>query len=108
MRRWFKITEGAMNLLELQEDAIAKGYVHRFSCSGNHVICDGRNERYHAKDLAIVSSNSVDLGTDPGDDATLYLIEASDGTKGTLIMPASVYADHDKADLIDHLRRHQS
>ncbi len=57
--------------------------------------------------MTIIDSRSVDSGTDPGDDATLYMLEASDGTRGTLIVPDSFHTEPDKAALIDHIRRNR-
>ena len=96
-----------MCLSELQEIATLKGFTHHFSAAGNHVTCDGKEVSYSANDLTIIDSRSVDSGTDPGDDATLYMIEACDGTRGTLIVPSSFYTEHEKAELIDHLRSQQ-
>ncbi len=96
-----------MNLSELQEIATLKGFTHHFSAAGNHVTCDGKEVSYSDNDLTIIDSRSVDSGTDPGDDATLYMIEACDGTRGTLIVPSSFYTEHEKAELIDHLRSQQ-
>lgn len=97
-----------MNLSELQDLAREHGFSHVFSASENHVTCDGKQAKYSADDLTIIDSRSVDAGTDPGDDATLYMIEASDGTRGMLIVPNSFDTDRNKADLIDSLRRKHS
>lgn len=97
-----------MNVSDLQERARARGFTHVFSASGNHVMCDGKQAKYHADELTIIDAQSVDSGTDPGDDATLYMIEAADGTRGMLIVPDSFHTDRDKADLVDHLRRKHS
>ncbi|RCK49068.1 MULTISPECIES: phosphoribosylpyrophosphate synthetase [Thalassospira] len=97
-----------MNLIELQDMARERGFIHLFSARNNHVFCDGKQAKYHADDLTILDSRGVDNGTDPGDDATLYMIEAADGTRGMLIVPDSFHTDPDKADLVDHLRRRPS
>ncbi|WP_430473686.1 phosphoribosylpyrophosphate synthetase [Thalassospira lucentensis] len=97
-----------MNLSDLQDMAKTRGFSHIFSASDNHVMCDGKQAQYHADDLTIIDSSSVDSGTDPGDDATLYMIEAKDGTRGMLIVPDSFHTDRNKADLVDHLRRKHS
>tara|TARA_E500000318_G_scaffold49058_1_gene46138 strand:+ start:182 stop:475 length:294 start_codon:yes stop_codon:yes gene_type:complete len=97
-----------MNLSDLQEMAKTRGFSHIFSASGSFVMCDGKQAKYHADDLTIIDSRSVDSGTDPGDDATLYMIEAKDGTRGMLIVPDSFHTDRNKADLVDHLRRKHS
>ena len=72
------------------------------------MICDGHEVRYHADDLTIVDFRSVDNGTDPGDDATLYMIEAKDGTKGVMIVADAFHADPNKAEIIDQLRRNRA
>ncbi|MEQ8389913.1 MAG: phosphoribosylpyrophosphate synthetase [Thalassospira sp.] len=97
-----------MNLSDLQDMAKTRGFSHIFSASGSFVMCDGKQAKYHADDLTIIDSRSVDSGTDPGDDATLYMIEAKDGTRGMLIVPDSFHTDRNKADLVDHLRRKHS
>jgi len=94
-----------MTLAELQENAIRHGFSHHFVYEAGGVRCDGSGPVYAAADLKIVHSNSVDAGTDPGDEATLYMIEARDGTKGMMIIPSSFHADPDKAQLIDELRK---
>ncbi len=94
-----------MNLAELQENAIRHGFSHQFVYESGGLRCDGTGPVYDPADLKIVHSNSVDAGTDPGDDATLYMIEASDGTKGMMIIPSSFHTDPVKAQLIDDLRR---
>ncbi len=94
-----------MNLAELQENAIRHGFSHHFIYEQGGLRCDGNGPVYPPADLKIVHSNSVDQGTDPGDGATLYMIEASDGTKGMMIIPTSFHTDPDKAQLIDELRR---
>ncbi len=92
-----------MNLSELQDNAVKHGFTHNFVCTDQGVQRDGDGPVYPVKDLRIVHSRSVDAGTDPGDDATIYMIEAKDGCKGTLIVPASFYADQSKAEIIDQL-----
>jgi len=54
-------------------------------------------------ELRIVESVSLDNGTDPGDDVTLYLIESSAGLKGYLMLSDSFHADPEKAAFIDAL-----
>jgi hypothetical protein len=96
-----------MNLSDLQDSAIEHGFTHTFICTDSGIKRDGDGPVYPVTDLKIVNSNSVDVGTDPGDDATLYLIEATDGSKGTLIVPTGFYTDPAMAKVIDQLlQRH--
>ncbi|MEE9159547.1 MAG: phosphoribosylpyrophosphate synthetase, partial [Gammaproteobacteria bacterium] len=54
-------------------------------------------------ELRVVESVTLDGGTDPGDDVTMYLIESSGGQKGYLILSDSFHTDPQKAAFIDAL-----
>ncbi len=92
-----------MDLAELMSRARADGYTRNFSCSGGSLLCADSGERTAAADAWIVDSQSVDQGTDPGDDATLYLIETRKGARGYLVVADSFHADPRNAQFIDSL-----
>lgn len=83
------------DLAELQDEVIARGYSHDFGA-------DHELPEIVANELRIVDSISLDGGTDPGDDATMYLIEAS-REKGYVIVSDSFHVDPAKARLISTL-----
>ena len=86
----------ARDLAELQDEVIAAGYTRDFGDSSRLLAeADGA-------ELRIVRSIFFDGGTDPGDDATLYLIEAP-SDKGYLIISNSFHADPKKAAFLDAL-----
>ena len=64
------ISSMARDLAELQDEVIARGYTHDFGSSPKLL------PEIITSDLRIVDSISFDGGTDPGDDVTMYLIEA--------------------------------
>lgn len=86
----------AKDLAELQEEVFARGYKRDFGCSQNLL------QETLTSGLRIADSISFDGGTDPGDDATMYLIEAQ-GENGYLIVSDSFHADPSKAALIGAL-----
>jgi len=86
----------ARDLAELQYEVIARGYTRDFGSS--HKVLP----EIITSDLRIVDSISFDGGTDPGDDVTMYLIEAS-MEKGYLIVSDSFHADPIKAAFIGAL-----
>ncbi len=86
----------ARDLAELQDEVIARGYKHDFGSS--HKLLP----KIITSDLRIVDSVSFDGGTDPGDDVTIYLIEAP-SEKGYLIVSDSFHTDPIKAAFIDTL-----
>ena len=83
----------AKDLAELQEEVSARGYTYNFGSS------DTPLPEIIASDLRVVGSVSVDSGTDPGDDATMYLIEST-GENGYVIVSDSFHADSRKATFI--------
>lgn len=91
-----------MDMAELLGDAKRRGYTLNFAFDEGKLRCPDTGERFGPDDATIVYSQAVDEGTDPGDDATLYLIEA-DGRKGYLMVSDSFHADPRKAAFIDRL-----
>ena len=86
----------ARDLAELLAEVIARGYTHDFGSSHKSM------PEIVIRDLRVVDSISFDGGTDPGDDVTMYLIEAP-SQKGYLIVPDSFHIDPRKAAFIDAL-----
>ncbi len=86
----------ASDLAELLAEVIARGYTHDFGSSHKSM------PEIVTRDLRVVDSISFDGGTDPGDDVTMYLIEAP-SQKGYLIVPDSFHIDPRKAAFIDAL-----
>lgn len=92
------------DLTEVLEEAKQRGFAHNFGVDGNALLCAGTNERFECEQSWVVGSTTVDMGTDPGDDATVYLIETESGRRGYVIVPASIYAEPAKAAFIDRLK----
>ncbi len=92
----------AKDLADYQTEAIANGYTHDFGFDAKSAPSNIDNE------LRVVEFVSFDSGTDPGDDATMYLIESTSGLKGYLILSDSFHADPRKSAFIDALlsKRH--
>lgn len=83
------------DLAELQGEVVARGFEHDFG--SDHRVPD-----LITGDLRLIDSVSFDLGTDPGDDVTMYLIEAG-GQKGYLLLSDSFHVDPRKAALLEAL-----
>jgi hypothetical protein len=78
------------DLAELQHEAIIRGYAHDFGCD-YRLLTD-----LITNDPRLIGSISVDGGTDPGDDVTIYLIEGRE-EKGYLMLSDSFHVDPKKA-----------
>lgn len=92
-----------MGLAKVLGAAEERGYTHNFAWDGGQLRCSEHGECLTERDARIVDSIPVDMGTDPGDDATIYLIESSKGLKGYMILADPFHADPDKAAFIDRL-----
>ena len=92
-----------MDISELLAKAQEKGYAHNFALDGDRLHISETDMRFTNDDCWIVDSQSVDGGTDPGDDATLYLIETHSGERGFIIVSDSFHADPAKAAFVDKL-----
>ena len=91
----------ADDLAHLQAEVMARGYTHDFSGDAGSLQTKGKNESLGLDELLVVEIITIDTGTDPGDDTTMYLIESSRGHKGFLILPYSFHVDPRKAAFID-------
>jgi hypothetical protein len=93
------------DISELLRDAEQRGFTRNFAIEGDKLCCSDSGERFSREEARIVWSQTVDMGTDPGDDATLYLIETARGHKGYVIVSDAFHADPQKAAFIDSLAR---
>lgn len=91
------------DLAEAIEDAREKGYEHLFEVEENCMTCKELDKEFPIDKLHIVSSYHFDQGTDPGDDASLYLIESNSGIKGYLVTSYTTYTNREKAEFLDKL-----
>jgi len=56
-------------------------------------LCSSRNKVYAPGDVKVIDFFRFEGQSDPADNAILYVIETSDGVKGTLIDAYGTYAD---------------
>ena len=94
-----------MDLAEILGDAQRRGFRLNFALEDDGVRCPETGRCFGRDDVKVVYSRSVDTGTDPGDDATIYLIETTDGRKGYLMVADSFHVDPRKAAFIRKLVR---
>lgn len=92
-----------MDITDLLDDAERRGFRLNFALEDEGLKCPETGRCFGVGDVRTVYSQSVDMGTDPGDDATLYLIETTDGRKGYLMVADSFHIDPRKAAFIQSL-----
>lgn len=94
-----------MDIAELLSEAERKGYTLNFAIEDDRIKCAETGECFDRDDVKAIYSQSVDSGTDPGDDATLYLIETTSGSKGYLLIADSFHTNPRRAAFIRELVR---
>ncbi|AEM71035.1 phosphoribosylpyrophosphate synthetase [Allomuricauda ruestringensis DSM 13258] len=66
-----------------------EGYKEDFEAIENCIKALYSKKEYKPDDLKIIDSYRFEGITNPGDQSTVFTIEATDGTKGTLVMSYS-------------------
>lgn len=77
----FSTLSEAVNILTKEE-----GYREDFEADDTCITALYSKKGYQPEDLRIISSYRFEGMTNPSDEATVFAIEANDGTKGTLVM----------------------
>lgn len=94
-----------IDLAEAVEDLKKKGYENIFEPDSS----PGKwKNLYEADDLSgikIDGSWFFDMGTDPGDEASIYALQTEDGRKGYVVISFGMNVDRDKAAFLDKLLR---
>lgn len=80
---------GVMNALA------KKGYKEDFRTTKECVQAIYSKKNYQPDELQIVATYRFEGETNPGDQTTLFVIEAIDGLKGTLVMSYSYQSNQD-------------
>jgi len=89
---------GVMNALA------KKGYTEDFKATKDYVLAIYSKKQYQADELRIVATYRFEGETNPADQTTLFVIEAKDGLKGTLLMSYSYQSNQDD-DMLKRIKR---
>jgi len=80
--------------------AVEDGFKENFDATSEGLVSRETGKLYHAKEMKVVNFYRFEGITDPGDMAVLYVLEATDGAKGTLVDAYGTYSDFDVAKVI--------
>jgi len=83
-RHSFTTLSEAINTLSQEE-----GYKENFEADETCIKALYSKKEYKPSDLKIINSYRFEGMTNPGDQSTVFSIEANDGTKGTMVMSYS-------------------
>jgi hypothetical protein len=77
------------------------GYREHFDIRDDKLVCP--TAEFDVEHLELVDTIAVDSGTDPGDDATIYVVRTDTGIRGYFVVPGSFHLDTERARMVDRL-----
>lgn len=80
-------------LVECVNKMIADGYSEDFTVVGDKLKSLKTEKTYEPSEVTIINFYRFEGETDPQDNSILYVLEAKDGAKGTLVDAYGPYAD---------------
>ncbi|MXV37711.1 phosphoribosylpyrophosphate synthetase [Flavobacteriaceae bacterium Ap0902] len=81
----FKELRNYDTVVEAQEVLRKEGYTYEFDTKDGYIVALGKDDKYTPKDLKILADVRFEGMSNPDDNMILYVIEAKDGTKGTML-----------------------
>ena len=83
--------------------ALQDGYKENFKATSKGIESVETEKNYKPEDLHVVDFYRFEGASDPADSAILYVMEAPDGAKGTLVDSYGAYSDADVAKMITRI-----
>ena len=91
-------------LVDATIDLTQRGYVHNFQINASDAICLETDTHYQSSDISIIEYHRFEGNTGPQDMSILYVIECSDGTKGTIIDAYGTYSNAFISEFMDQVK----
>jgi len=88
-----KLMPELRTLAYCQNNALEKGYKENFKATAKGLVSMETSRGYQPEQIKVVDFYRFEGITDPADMAVLYVIETSDGAKGTLVDAYGTYSD---------------
>jgi hypothetical protein len=83
--------------------ALQDGYKENFKATSKGIESVETEKNYKPEDLHVVDFYRFEGASDPADNAILYVMEAPDGAKGTLVDSYGAYSDADVAKMVTRI-----
>ncbi len=80
------------------------GYSGDFKFKNHRLIHEGTKGAYNSDELLIVEHQRFEGMTNPSDMSILFVLEAEDGTKGTMISGYGIYANMKLIEFLDKVK----
>lgn len=91
------------SLASLTNKMVLKGYDDDFKITDNGLKSLRTDKIYQPNQINIINFFRFEGQSDPNDNTIMYVIETSDGLKGTLIDAYGPYADRKLSEFMNHV-----
>lgn len=95
----------AKDIPALLEAAAAHGFTLNFEAREQDVYCPTTGRAYGDGAITLMETIHKDAGTDPGDEATLFLLQAEDGDRGVLLIGNPMSLSATERTILDRLNQ---
>lgn len=85
--------------------AVKDGYVDNFKVTKQGMYSSSKEKYYNPEDVNVINFYRFEGQSDPGDNSIMYVIETSDGLKGTLIDAYGAYSDRTVDEFIEAVQQ---
>lgn len=92
-----------ISLASCKTKIVDQGYTVDFKIIDHGLESDQKETKYGPDEIRVINFFRFEGESDPGDKAVLYIIEAADGTRGTLIGSYGSYSNTDVFKFIQDL-----
>lgn len=86
-------TTSMNTITECVNKVVKQGYIDSFKVTKQGLESSARGNLYQPQEVRVINFYRFEGESDPADNSILYVIETSDGLKGTLIDAYGPYAD---------------
>jgi hypothetical protein len=90
---------------EALSDLKSRGYQYDFNLQQDRCYCPALQREYDVRQLQVKETYRFEGDSDPGDEAVIYAIAASDGVQGTFVNGYGTYANSESEALLHLLRK---
>jgi hypothetical protein len=98
------VTQKMKTLSECLNEAVDNGYTENFRLENGRLMTEDSKVSYGHAEVAIPNFYRYEGYSDPQDNSILYLIETTDGTRGTLVDSYGVDSDASVSNFVQKIR----
>jgi len=93
------------DVAEILHDVKMRGYGLNFEIDGSEINCREKRTCFQTGQITLIEEIHAGRGSDPGDEATIMLLETESGLRGFLILPNPAATTPQELEVIARIRK---